>query len=243
MKREMRIKNLISLALFGLGVLIAMALAAASALAEYEAVLFDTGVRAEKRLTTLYCPALISSSEVGEISIRLSNPSEYEVNPVIKARISAASALFIREEDVQVFMKPGEKQTLSWPVQAGDAAFKRLILVRVLVGPSYPLDSRTATCGIVVIDLLGLTSSQMQIGGILLSIILMITGWIFWSRSHPYRSGRIAELGNGLKAMALIALIGAFSSFTNWWIISVLSFATCLLLGVILFGRYGADVD
>lgn len=243
MKREMRIKNLISLALFGLGVLIAMALAAASALAEYEAVLFDTGVRAEKRLTTLYCPALISSSEVGEISIRLSNPSEYEVNPVIKARISAASALFIREEDVQVFMKPGEKQTLSWPVQAGDAAFKRLILVRVLVGPSYPLDSRTATCGIVVIDLLGLTGSQMQIGGILLSIILMITGWIFWSRSHPYRSGRIAELGNGLKAMALIALIGAFSSFTNWWIISVLSFATCLLLGVILFGRYGADVD
>lgn len=243
MKKDKHIKSLFSLIVFGVGVLIAVLLAGTSALAEYEAALFDSGTRADRPLNTLYCPALISSTEAGKVTVSVSNPSDYEVNPVVKARISARSAIFIREEVEQVILKPGEKQTLRWPVFAEDAAYRRLVLVRVLVGPSYPLDSRTTSCGIVVVDLAGLTGTQIQLGAIFLSALLMATGWLSWTKINPVRSGRKAELGNGLRFMGMIALLGMLTTFTNWWLASLLCVIACLLLGVILLGRYGADVD
>lgn len=243
MKHEKRISNTIYLLVFSLGVLIAVALVGASALAEYEAVLFDSGARADERLSMLYCPALISSRETSGVSISLSNPSEYEVNPVVKARISSGSALFIREEVQQVFMKPGERQTLRWPITAEDAAYHRLILVRIMVNRSYPLSSRTATCGIVLLDFAGLTGIQMQVGAILLSAIAIIGGGLGWFRINADKGGRKAELGNGLRLLGGIALAGTLTTFTSWWFASLLCAIACLLLGVILLGRYGADVD
>ncbi len=238
-----RILNWLSLLIFSLGVLLALALTAVSAWGEYEAALFDSGARADEHLSTLTCPALISPHETGEIKILLANRSEYEVTPEVKAHISAGSALFIWEETQQLVIKPGGSQKLRWPVYAEDAAFKRLVLVRVLVGRSYPLPSSTATCGIVLLDLAGLSGGQMQFGALFLSAACLAGGWLFWSRLHPQHSNRSAELANGMMALSVIALIGALTSFTGGWLVGFLCLAIGLLLGITLFGLYSANVD
>jgi hypothetical protein len=125
----------------------------------------------------------------------------------------------------------------------GEAAYRGLlILVRVLINRSYPLPSRSNTCGIVVLNLGGLTGEQVVYGGFLVSLIGMLAGSIWWLRTNKSIPGQRDTLTGGIMFIVVAVILGLIASWFGLWMFGLGSFIITILLVVILLARFGIDV-
>jgi hypothetical protein len=243
MKRPTIASQILMLLILIVGVLIGTALVGVATWGDLETVLFFPPTGADKHLTNLQCPILISTNETGMVSVNLKNPSTYTVNPIVRATISQGSALTTEDFSSQPTMPPGGSQKLTWPVVAKEAAYRgALILVQVYVNGSYPLPSRVNTCGIVVMNLGNLKGNLVVIGALFLSLAGMLGGGVWWLRTHRSLPGQRDTPAGGIIFLVVVVILGIIACLLGLWPLGLGSFLLSILLIVILLARFGMDV-
>jgi hypothetical protein len=146
-----------------------------------------------------------------------------------------------REDVVRLSLEAGEKQTLEWTVDAEDIVYEHLILVKVHQHRHYPLLGRTGSCGIVVLDLPGLTGTQVVIAAIVGSLLALALGLGLWTATARPLTGSNLEVVRAMGLVAAGAVLTMLASLLGWWAWGGLALiATILLIGAVI-GHYSAS--
>ncbi len=167
-----------SLILFAAGILSGLILISLATWADQEASLFELTSAYDKNLSSLRCPLMIARDEESSISVTVKNPSTYTVNPPTTAHITSGYVLLINEFMENPSLPPGGEVFFSWPIESADAAYNTLVLARVFVERSYPLPSRTNSCGVLVLPFGGIPGQAVSAFLVLLSLAGMTLGLV-----------------------------------------------------------------
>jgi hypothetical protein len=223
--------------LYSLGLILALALAAALTWAELEASLFDVSLIAGSQALPLQCPLALSRHETSYITASFSNSSEREVRQIVRAHISDGFVTLMRQEEMLLELAPGETQRLRWPITAQDAAYGRVVLARVhalRAGPEHPYRQRS--CGVLV---LGVPTSGQPFVVVLttLGLALMAFGAYGWWRLRPQQVGRWDQATLFMSLLGALAAAALASAYAGWWVVGVaaLIFAALLLISIVAY--------
>jgi hypothetical protein len=213
MNSQHRVLRIAALAIYFTGLILAAAFAAGAAWADFEASLFDVNSMslAQQNIGSFSCPVAITRNEIGKVRASVSNPTDSARNFTVRAHVSEGFVLWMAEDEQVVPLEPGHTKTLEWSVSPEQAAWERLILVRVYVPRNRQIPPQTASCGILLLDTVALSGSTI-VGGMLGASLLGIVGGIgLWAAaSRPLTEQRRQRL-YGLLAvggMILAAVIG-----------------------------------
>ena len=221
------------------GILMGFMLTSVMVWGDLEASLFTSGLRADKNLSTLKCPIVITASETGKISATLKNPTEKTLERYLIANVSEGYASLVREVRTKLPIPPADKQKVEWKIYPEDAAFdERVILFRVYINPRHPHPSLGAKCGVVRVDLQGITGTQIVASTAFFSFVSVGAGAVLielGNRSSQKRSRNIINSGYALTG--IIPTAGILSYFGMWILGIGLLAVAVLLLGIIVTPR------
>ena len=161
------------------------------------------------------CPLVLSPRESGTIRTTITNTINEETKPVVISRISHGK----RTQDTRqtLTLAPGQSQTLEWTVDRSNIVFDRMILVHVNQWRYSKLESNEGACGILVLDLFGLTGLWSLALVLTVSFLLILAGAMTWIRNHSDRdehSNKVIQIG---RVFAGFAIAGMLSAAFRWW--------------------------
>ncbi len=241
MNREQTFKFL-SIFFLITGCLLAMVIIALGIIANVESLSFAPTPQAEKQLSSVRCPLLISSTESGAVRGFLKNTTEYTVRPTVEFFTTIGPGYNMNYSSQLLIIEPGEKGNFTKSVSIEDAIYDgKLIMARVFVAHSgsYMLPNATAACGTVVLNLGSISGKLLLVIIAILSLSDMVAGWLFWQPVQLTYGKRSGEAVNSLRTLSIVVFIGAGSILLlNWWILGVIAAAVSILLIVILLSRW-----
>ena len=230
-----RFARVLSVVLFSIGALLGVVLVGITVWADFEAILFDPGIREDTRLRSLRCPVMITSEETGVIRARVKNTLDRPTDLFIRAHISHGYVTLMREVNSKLTLEAGEAEEVTWEINQDDAAFGSLVLFKVTVKGGYPLPTRQGTCGVLVIDAPYLKGGQIFGLALALSLIGMITGGVLWVIHNPDMLGLEVQLTRAMGFLSVTIVMGLLVSLVGWWLLGALFLVTILLaIGVII---------
>jgi hypothetical protein len=199
--------------------------------ADLEAAMFDTSMRGDKSLRTLRCPILITGNETGTVSATFHNSLDRSINFSIQTRISQGFVTLMREDKTILPVDAGGTERLEWTVTADDAAYRSVVLVNVLLRGHYPLPSRQATCGVLVLGVPFLTGKQLLTLAVAASLVLMALGGALWLvGSWPVNERSELDLARGMGALAISVVVGMVVGFLGAWLLGLVVVVITVLL-------------
>jgi hypothetical protein len=229
MKFSIRQKRIAGITFFFLGLLLGLIFHAMTSWADFEAFLFDTSLSADRRLNTLRCPSMISPSETGVVSARFKNSLDRPARLSIRMHSTKGMVTLLEEKIDRVEFQPGESKQLQWEILPENAAYARVVLVRVYQFRLYPLYSYTGTCGVLVINFLGLPGAVTTAVWVIFALVMMASGAYLWASTIDSSVGRGKDDRYAVVALGLLVSAGMAASLLGQWII-----AAGLLIVVVL---------
>jgi hypothetical protein len=237
MQEKKKILRTLGITLFTAGILVGTVMFIFMNWAYLEAYFyFGYTAPADKPLTTLRCPLLMTTSDTGKVTIRLTNNTRLDLAPLIRTEISSFDVT--RSEKSNYPLAAGETRKLSWAVTSNDMVFGHLVMARVYVFSTYTMPSRANTCGTVMVDLPGLSGIALFILALIFILVCMTAGWILWlGGSRPFQTKeRIA-----IRAMVFFSvavLLGLIAGIAGWWVVGAFSTVACVLLILVVVVYY-----
>lgn len=205
-----------------------------------EAIAYDSSLTREARISGLRCPILLTPGVSGTVSINVKNPNDYPIEAWISAHISNPDMTENMMRDTQgVPLAPGESSTLRWEVSNENIIRNRTILVRTFLRLTdrHP-PSRTTHCGIISLDIWGLSSNAIIIIALVGGHILQGFGiWMLWQIRLKMRK-RNHFVRNVFLALSIFSLIMTVASLLHSWVLGLIGLLLALLLLFTAFG-YG----
>jgi len=216
------------------GVLLGLALSAATTWSETEAVLYTT-LQGDTNLD-VKCPLMLAPDEEGTITAKVANLINEEITPTVTAEISH-TALPRRTEQV-VVLKPHRSETLHWPVNSSDIVFEYLILVNIRQGRFRENPSMLGSCGILAFSLFGLSGFASFSLLMAASLAAMLTGAILWFQAHQPLDDYSLNLGRAGATLIAITVLALLSLFPRWWGLTLFLDALILLVIGVIFTEF-----
>jgi hypothetical protein len=229
MQSKKKLYRTLGITLFYAGMLAGMAMFVMMNWAYFEAYFFfGYSIPADKTLTTLRCPLLMTTGETGAVTMSVTNNTDRDLEALIRTEISYYGAA--RSERVYYPLAAGETRNLSWTVTSDDMVFGHLVMARVYVYNAYTLPSLTKTCGTVMLNLPGLTGIELFFIVLAFSLASMATGWGLWlTGSRPLQAdGLIAT--RAMVIFTVITVIGLLAGIIGLWGVGLI----CTVGGVLL---------
>lgn len=229
--KNKRLKRVLGVVLFAVGVVIGLGLAAIAATGDMEAMLFDAGLAhlRDEALPTLRCPVFITASETGTVRARFKNPTDSDFEFRIFAHVSQYLTMW-REEITMLPVAAGESEQLEWAVTADDAVQGNLVLAKILRTRHYPLPAQLGSCGIFVLNLPFGSGRAILTIAIVVMILCLAGGTALTTTT----SGPVTDLRDDLtRAMLVLSatiLAGLLISFLGGWALGILFVVFNLLL-------------
>jgi hypothetical protein len=215
-------------AVFFLGVIIGFALAVIPIWNRLEAVrYYFTGARYEP-FNGLRCPVMIAPTEKGIVTAVFNNPADKEDNFLYKAEISGDVST--RQVEGQTAVSPHQTESVQLTVDTNDVDLLFFIFVKMTILPGALHRSQEAVCGIMIVNLLGLTGTQLSIAAFSLSFLGMAIGLVVWQKTGTNADQNIRR---AVQALGLIVLLTMFAGLMGWWIAGLALSAITVLLIVI----------
>jgi len=223
--------------LFSIGILLGFFLLSMIVWGDLEASLFSSSMDAEKSLSSLHCPVFLSPNETGKVAVTLKNPSDKPLERFTRVFISEGFVTLMREIKQTVSIPASGKENVVWEVYPEDAVYDRIIFFRVYVNAKYPRPSLGASCGIIMIDLWGLTGNQTLWLIILTSLVCIGIGILIWTRKIKPNKETIWNRIHSMYALAFLLFSGILIGYMGAWVIALLLLASAVLLVGIILGR------
>lgn len=185
---------------------------------------FYTGATYET-FNGLDCPLFLTRSETGAITATFDNPGNAEIQPYYKVEISG---LLTRKFENQFTLAARESKSVQWTVDANDIDLGSFIFVKLNILPDADHWTRQALCGIMVLNVPGLTGEQIFIPALLVSLFAIAIGFIL-SNSLPDANAS-TNLGRAMQALGVSALAAMFFAFTGWTLAALIFGVVAILL-------------
>lgn len=226
--------------LFFVGLAWLAVVAFAAAWPDMEAGAFDasTTLVADQPLRSLSCPLVLAADEERRVQARFDNPSDAPEAFLVRSRVSEGFVTVVREDSRQVALAPGGSTTLSWPVFASDAAYGRIVMVRVLATRSAVSPARQSACGILVVGIRGVPGRAIAAVAVLAGLAFVLAGAVHWRRAHrPPTPGdrRAAQRAGVLAAIVVASLVTGIGGL---WLVSHLLLVVSALFAVLVVESY-----
>lgn len=226
--------NPLILILFSLSALIGLAILGISVWGDSEASMFNLNQRGDQNLGTLSCPIMITTKEVGKISAKITNPIERKIKPSVRFLVSSSHIAEPREENVRFQLAPSESKKLNWKIDpTTDSAFGEIVLVKVYLFKNYPIPSKDATCGILVVDLPAFSGNSIVYSGIGFSLVGMLASIIFWQRNNRLMTIKQREVFRAFWVFTAATGLGLVGSLLGYWILGIAAIVVAVLITVI----------
>jgi len=226
---------ILSVVLLTIGLVLGSVYSAASVWADLEASLFDSSLDADEALSSLRCPMLITPQESGIVAATFANPSGQALLRTVRAHISYGFATLMREEEERFVLESGESRRLEWAVTAEDAAWRHFVLVRIHELRNSPLPSRTGSCGVLVLNVPGLTGNQIVALAAATAVLSMAVGIVLWAAGRRASSTPVPDLTRSMSVLAAVVLAAMVISSAGQWMVGglLMIFAALLLVTMI----------
>jgi hypothetical protein len=238
MNSKNKITRTLGVLIFSVGVLLGMALSGIVVWGDFEASLFNVSMAGSAPLKTLRCPVMITATEVGTVTAAFTNPFDRSVEFTIRTHISQGYVTLMREINSKLSLAPGETQALEWTVTSDDAAYGRLVLVRVRLAAKYPHPSRHGSCGILVVNLPYFTGNQIFALALAASLLSMVAGAGLWVVANRPLRGLGLDVTRAMGALAGCVLVGTIVGLLGWWVLGVLILVITVLLAGAIIGYF-----
>ncbi len=233
MNRSSFLSSLLAFLLFGVGLVAGLFWWGSSAWADLEASLFDPAIAADVVLNDLRCPQFITPEEIAAVSIRLQNPTDRILRQSARIHISYGFVTLMREENVILEMQPRESRQLQWWVSAEDAAWGRFVLVRLHLSRSFPLPTRTATCGIVVVNLPYLNGNHVSLLLAVITLAGTVGGWRMYLKVSQPLTNRQRNVAALMLSWIFLLIVGNLLAFLGIWVAAGVLFLLTIIFLVI----------
>ena len=224
----------LGIAFFSFGILAGTLFFALLSWARLEAFFYFDYVQAEKTLTTLNCPFVLTTGEQGQVSVTYTNPANRTVSPQIMTEISSPG--LFRTINTTPTFAAGETKRLQWTVTSQDVVFGYLTLAEVYVSPVYGATDQDATCGILWVDLPELTGSEIFAGVLAASLLCVTLGWGLWTSGRGPLQGGGREVTRAMLALTSVVLLGMIAGVFGSWLLGVICLGFTVLLVVSILG-------
>lgn len=228
----------VAIVFYVIGILLTLTLAVIGVWPEFEAIFFDITIPADESLTTLRCPMVITPGDEATISASFTNPREKPINLFVKAHISQNYLTMLRESNHELNLNEGETEELKWAVPADDAVYDRFVFARVHSLRTSGIPSRQKACGILVLNVPGLSGNQIIIGLLLGSILFLGFGAFLWLQTVMPLSERDKQITIGLGIILVMVVLSSITSLLGLWIVSAVLFFFVLLVCVAMLEHY-----
>ncbi len=224
--------------LFFFGLLTTIGLSILIIWPDFEALRFQRSFYADKPLSSLRCPNLITVSHPDEISISVENTLARPVRLLVQSIISSGPGSYSTQEKQEVFLDPEQSEKLAWEVDSEDAIYGRMVLARVYVARNGSMPSMQKSCGAYVLPISFLSGQFVLVALSLIGLVALVVGAYLQiisadSKRKSYRAKRLtitflttltivtywlgifeqtipAIIGLFLMVIALLALIARF---------------------------------
>ena len=228
-----------ALIIYLIGLVFGLLVAIGAIWPDLEASLFDPALRFEEQLA-LRCHVFLTAADgLGEVRVTIANPSDERPARIpVRTRVSDGYVTLMREVNATLQLEPGGRDTLAYDISPSDAAYGRIILVRVLAFRSSPFRGGQATCGVLWLD------TPLIPGGLLLALLLLVSlsgmgygSYVVWRNGRL--SPRAAELSRFMLGVAGLVLIAMLAGLLGWWLIGTIALA----LMVLIAGMFGIIIE
>ena len=224
-----RALRILSSSIFFLGVVAGIALSGIAIWNNLESTsYFFAGVK-HAPFNSLQCPLMIAPTEKGIITAVFSNPTNEEDNFYYRAEISGKGFSRRPVED-QIAVSPHQTRTIQLAVDANDVDLMFFIFVKITILPNSVHPSQEAVCGIMVVNLLGLTGAQISTAAVFLSFLGIAIGLGLWQQTSTKADRDIRRIVQTLGFVVLLTMVAAAMS---WWIAAIALLVVTILLMVI----------
>jgi len=208
---------------------------------EVEATFFNAGLKSDEPLSTLHCPAVITNNEVGIVSGNFYNPSDKIINMEVRTYVTDGYVTLMDEIIINFILGPGENKIVEVPVTAEDAAYNRIVMVRMHQMKRIPLPYQNAACGIVVVNLPFLTGMQFIILTIGLGVLLSAGGITLWAvNAKPIVWDRLRNF-QAMIFLTVTAIASTVTSLLNLWALALIITIVWLLMGLSMIWQFSTS--
>ncbi len=225
-------------ALYLLGVLTIMALAAVTAWAAFEGLSYFATGAGYDLYGGMHCPILISPRENGVVAASFTNPTDQVLQPYYEVEISGRIAA--RQMEGQVDVIPHASQSVTWTVNARDIDLEPFIFVKMDVLPIGGYGTREATCGILVANVDGMSGVQALSLGLGIGLLCLVAGLLLPAVGLTpaelvlFDSEASTNSRRALQALGVASASALFAGLMGWWLPAMLLLAVSLLLLVMV---------
>jgi hypothetical protein len=214
--------------IFYLGVILGLALAAIAVWNRTEAIsYFFRGAKLEP-FNGLRCPAFIAPTETAAITVDFKNPANEEDTFFYRIEVSGAPST--RRIADQITVPPHKTKSTQVTVDAKDVDLLFFIFTRINTSPGPLHSAQEAVCGMMVVNLMGLTGAQLSTIAICLSFLGMATGLSLWQRTITRAGATMQRL---MPTIGLVVLLALLSGALGWWMAGMALLVIAILLMVI----------
>jgi hypothetical protein len=235
-KKKKNFLKLLGGGVLTLGILFGFVLCGLIVWGDLEASIFTNGVNGDASVKNLKCPVIITSNEIGTVSVLLKNPADKDSDRFLRASVTEGHATLIRETKTKIPLPANGKQKVEWKIYPEDAAFKRVVLFQVFVNAKYPYPSMSGNCGIIKVDIPWLSGNQILALLSAISVMSLGVGALMWETGIRPANNKVRTSSNGIYFLVGILVATAVFSYLGLWLLGVLGLSIAIIMtGVIIF--------
>lgn len=224
--------------IFILGVLLFVFIGAVSIWGDIEASFFDAALVQADKIKHLKCPAVITTDELGRVTAWISNNDRNPVTIEVRAHVTNGFVTLMNEFITDVPLEPGETKPVDVPIVAENAAYGRLVLVRIHQMKELTNPYQNAACGVVLVNVPFLTGTQFVILVMILGVLMTAGGLLLWGlNSRPIIWHRKRTL-IALLVFAAVAILLATVGLMGLWLLGIIIGAIWVLLSAGLIWQF-----
>ena len=221
-----RLLRLLSRTIFFLGVTIGLVLSGISIWNNLESTsYFFTGVK-YAQFNGLRCPLMITPAEKGIVTVVFNNPTNEGDNFFYRAEISG-KAFSRRQVKDQIAVPPHQTKTIQFAVDANDVDLMFFIFTKITILPNSVRSSQEAVCGIMLVNLLRLTGTQISTLAVFLSFLGIAMGLGLWQQTGTKAD---EDMRRVVQTLGFIVLLTMFAASLGWWVIAIALLVIAILL-------------
>lgn len=228
-KKVFRIVGIISLVV---GVFLIVFPGIISIWGDFEALSFNSTIRTDKTLSTLKCPVVITSKQNSTVSASFYNLADKSVDMEIRTYVTDGYVILMKQYISKFTFAPDESITISVPITPDDAAYERVVMVRMQQMSRRPFPSRSASCGIVVVNVPFLSGTQFVSLIISLGFIMTVGGITLYAfNARPINEYHLRVI-RSLVYFTILSFLLTLTGMLGLWLLGLIIIILWIVMGI-----------